>query len=589
MHCFVCFPVSMVVRRLIVLAFHGFRPARVCIIAASLFCWSCSSSSYLDSHGRLQTLPAEKKTQHEAEFLYTMLAGEFAHRAGDWQVAAEYYLQAARHTDSLPVLERALAVLLQANHYKKAVEVGTKILGHSTGRNFKIAMTALYLQTGDATRAARLAQQLMAEGALPAQLFGRLYQAYMETSKFGGSYAALERFSGHFPEQAEAQTFVATAAFHAADFDQTLAAIDRILRIRADDPSAYYLKARLLIGNGQIEQGFYFWRKALLKQPDNVEQRVYYAQTLSEHHYAKESYEEFLYLHFQYPDHPEYIKALGQLAIHRKQYEDAWNWFSLLTDYPHRANEALYFQGRVLEEQGDYDQALSFYARVPAGDHRLYRKAQLGVVRIYQLRGNVESALAYLEETRENTSNYSLKLETYLLQGEVLSKAGLVQREFDLYTQAINNYMDAEPLLYARALAASRLNLVHFVEKDINRILARNPDNPQALNALGYEFAKRNVRLEEAKQYIVRAHRLAPNDPAILDSMGWVEFRLKNYSLAEVYVRRAMLDLYEAEIVGHLVEVMRAQRRFQEAERLLNKALTDFPDDEYLNLLLEHR
>ena len=148
-----------------------------------------------------------------------------------------------------------------------------------------------------------------------------------------------------------------------------------------------------------------------------------------------------------------------------------------------------------------------------------------------------------------------------MLQGEVLRNAGLIRREFDLYTRALNEHIDADALLYARAIAASNLNLIDFVEQDINRILARNPDHPQALNALGYEFAKRNIRLDEAKRYIVRAHHLAPNDPAILDSMGWIEFRLKNYTLAESYVRRAMIDLYEAEIVGHLVEVMRAQSR----------------------------
>lgn len=558
------------------------------IIATSLFGVSCSRHSYLDAMGNpLPLLNTEQETQQQADLLYAILAAEFAHQAGEWQLAADSYAQAAKGTDELPILERALLVLLQANDYEKAADVGSKILAYPTQQNFKVAMVALYLQTEQVPKAAAMTQQLLAEDMPPARLFGYLYQAYMDISKLSGAYATIEQFGRHFPAQAEAQTFVATVAFHLADFEQTVVAIDRILHVRDNDPSAYFLKARLMLSNGRVDEGFYYWRQALREQPDNVEQRVDYAQTLSEYQHFKHAYDEFLYLHFQYPDHPEYMKALGQLALKQKHYDQAEQWFSLLSQNPDRFNQSLYFMGRVLEERRDYEEALSLYEQVPTDDNVLYRQAQLGIVRVHQQQGDLDTALAYIEKARKNASNYTLKVDFYLLQGEVLRNAGLIQREWNLYTEAINNYIDADSLLYARALAASRLNLVHRVEQDIRRILARNPDHPHALNVLGYELTKRNIRLQEAKQYIVRAHRLAPHDPAILDSMGWIEFRLKNYDLAEGYIRRAMLVLYEAEIIGHLVEVMRAQTRFQEAEQLLHKALDDFPNDEYLNLLLE--
>ena len=557
--------------------------------AAFFLCSSCGQHSYFSDGERLRTLPAAKKTERQSDLLYSLLAAEFSLQAGDWQAAAENYMRAARQTDELPVLKHALVAILQAQDYKKAAELGARLLKYPLEPRVKIAVAAIYLQEGRAQKAVRVVRELLEEGASSSLLFARLYQMYIDISNFSGSYAALERFAGYFPEEAEAQLFLATVAYHMVGFDQALAAVDRVLEIRADDPSAYVLKARLMVSHGRLEEGFSYWRQALIKLPKDIDQRAYYAQTLLAHNYFQEAYDELLYLHFKLPDYPHYIKALGQAAMKRENYDHAQQWFARLAQYEDYAEEALYFQGRLAEERADYERALALYDQVSISDNTLYREAQSGIVRIHQLRGDINGALEYIERARAASDNYRLKLDFYLVEGEVLRNAGLIQREFDLYTQAINNHMDTDTLLYARALAASRLNYVDVLERDIRRILLRSPNNPQALNALGYELANRNIRLQEAKRYIVRAHNLAPEDPAILDSMGWIEFRLKNFNLAESYVRRAMLRLYEAEIVGHLVEIMRVQSRHQEAERILDKALTDFPDDEYLNRLFRQR
>ena len=129
------------------------------------------------------------------------------------------------------------------------------------------------------------------------------------------------------------------------------------------------------------------------------------------------------------------------------------------------------------------------------------------------------------------------------------------------------------------------MDRVDLFEADMRTIIEANPEHVDALNALGYTLADRGLKLTEAKQLIERAYALNPQDPAIIDSMGWIYFRLGNYSESEGYLRLAVDKMYDPEIVGHLIELLRAMGDIQEAETLLKQASERFPDDQYLQQL----
>ena len=118
-------------------------------------------------------------------------------------------------------------------------------------------------------------------------------------------------------------------------------------------------------------------------------------------------------------------------------------------------------------------------------------------------------------------------------------------------------------------------------------MLQDDPDNANALNALGYTLAERGLRIQEARQYIERAYELKPNDPAIMDSMGWVQFKLGNYDKAEEYLRKALELMDDAEILGHLAELLWAQGNYDEARSLLREAIDRHPEDDYLQELIK--
>ena len=170
----------------------------------------------------------------------------------------------------------------------------------------------------------------------------------------------------------------------------------------------------------------------------------------------------------------------------------------------------------------------------------------------------------------------------YLLEGQVLSDAGLNREAYDLYAEALQASPDNADLLYAHSLAAERLGKLDIAERNMRQILENDPDNVRTLNALGYTLADRTTRYEEALGYISRAYAQKPDDPAIIDSLGWVHFRLGNYDEARRHLQRAWDMTQDGEIGAHLGEVMWVQGDHDEARAIWEASRKSSPDNPVL-------
>ena len=121
-----------------------------------------------------------------------------------------------------------------------------------------------------------------------------------------------------------------------------------------------------------------------------------------------------------------------------------------------------------------------------------------------------------------------------------------------------------------------------MLEQDLRKIIEANPDSGHALNALGYTLADRTDRYQEAYDYLQRAIALLPNDPAVLDSMGWIKYRLGDYEESLDYLRRAYKLNTDPEIASHLSEVLWISDQREEARDIWQRAIEQAPDNEYL-------
>ncbi len=194
-----------------------------------------------------------------------------------------------------------------------------------------------------------------------------------------------------------------------------------------------------------------------------------------------------------------------------------------------------------------------------------------------------ETVSQHFEALRRANPQNSINL--YLAESEALREADRAREAFDTLDKALEIHPNDKDLLYARALAAERLDRLDLLERDLSAIIAVDPKNGQALNALGYTLADRTDRHQEALGYIERALALLPEDAAVLDSMGWIQYRLGNPGKALDFLRRAYRINPDAEIAAHLSEVLWANGQRDEAKRIWRAALTKQPDSRHLREL----
>jgi tetratricopeptide (TPR) repeat protein len=206
--------------------------------------------------------------------------------------------------------------------------------------------------------------------------------------------------------------------------------------------------------------------------------------------------------------------------------------------------------------------------------------AQLRQADILMGNGNTAEASRRLAQARVDQPDYAIQL--YLIEAETLTNNNQGERGWQVLSQALKQYPDDLNLLYTRAMLAEKRNDLKQMESDLRAILKREPDNAMALNALGYTLSDRTTRYAEAKALIEHAHQLNPEDPAVLDSLGWVNYRLGNLDEAERLLRQALERFPDHEVAAHLGEVLWAKGEQREARKIWGKALEQQPDSPVL-------
>jgi len=221
---------------------------------------------------------------------------------------------------------------------------------------------------------------------------------------------------------------------------------------------------------------------------------------------------------------------------------------------------------------------LNWFDGVGEGKYRY--EAKISMVLLLMKENSLDDALLRVEQVKQA---YPAKInELALIESEVLSRKKQYQQAFDVLSSALLKSPENSDILYARALIAEKLGDIKTVEDDLKYILEKRPNDATALNALGYTLADKTDRYEEAKGYIEKALAIKPNEAVFIDSYGWMFFKIGRIEEAKKHLEKAYALQPQAEIAGHLVEVLSALSLHKEAKELLIKALELNGDDEYL-------
>lgn len=256
-------------------------------------------------------------------------------------------------------------------------------------------------------------------------------------------------------------------------------------------------------------------------------------------------------------------------------------YVELQTPEPPTDGERLYLLGQLAELLEHTAEAVAWYGQIIDPAQRDQARLRLAVLADQQ--GDLAQAVELLRQVQGAESDDGrAMIDAHLLEAELQFKAGHDDLGMEAYARGLAVFEDEPALLYARAMAAERLDRVEQAEADFRRILANDPDSVDALNALGYTLADRTDRLDEAHALIVRALKAQPDNPAIIDSMGWVLFRLGRVEEALPHLRRAFELQRDAEVAAHLGEALWANGKLDEARVIWRLGLEIDPDNRAL-------
>ncbi|RON67429.1 hypothetical protein BK675_24020 [Pseudomonas fluorescens] len=338
------------------------------------------------------------------------------------------------------------------------------------------------------------------------------------------------------------------------------------------------LRARLLQLLNRGDEALPLLQKSIRKYPEDKRLRLTYARMLVEQDRMDDAKAEFSTLVQQYPEDDELRYSLALVCLEAKAWDEAKGYLEDLIARESHVDSAHLNLGRIAEERNDPQGALIEYAQVGPGND--YLPAQLRQADILMSNGKTAEAQSKLAAERDEQPDYAIQL--YLIESESLSTNKQDDKAWKVLQQALQKYPDDLNLLYTRAMLAEKRNDLAQMEKDLRLIIKRDPDNAMALNALGYTLSDRTTRYAEAKTLIEQAHQINPEDPAVLDSLGWVNYRLGNLDDAEKYLRQALERFPDHEVAAHLGEVLWAKGNQREAKQVWGKFLKDQPDSTIL-------
>jgi Flp pilus assembly protein TadD len=397
------------------------------------------------------------------------------------------------------------------------------------------------------------------------------------------SLRVVQRLAGAHATLPEAHFAIAQAAYAANDETLALAEIRSAAELRPEWESAAVFEAQIL-QRKQPDAAIARLASFLEKQPNSREVRLNYARVLVSGMRYGEARTEFGKLLSVYPDDQGVLYAVGLLALQVKDFAAAETNFKRLLELNYRDPNAVRFTlGQIAEERKDFAGAQAWYAQVTPGEHFL--PSRLRYAQTLAKQGKLDAARAYLREAGETGNPQQVQFT--IAEAQLLRDANQNGEAFSLLGKALEGQPEQPELLYDFALTAEKLERFDLLEANLKKLIQVKPDHAHAYNALGYSLAERNLRLEEARKLIERALELSPDDAFIIDSMGWVYYRMGDIPKAVEQLNRAWQGRQDAEIGAHLGEVLWVSGKRAEAERVWKQASDFQPDNELLRRTIE--
>ncbi len=512
--------------------------------------------------------------------VYQILLAEIAMQRGDFELASKAYADLALRTRDPKVLERTIEVAGLARRFDLALETARLWLDvDPTSKRAQQLMASVMILSNQLDELApNLVRMLESDKeSLGENLLG-LNRMFARNQDRHAVFSLIDKVCRPFFGVAEAHYAVAMAASSANVFERGLAEVRRALELRPDWEMAALLEAQLLSRESPAE-ALSFLQGFVERNPKARDAQLNLARALIGEKRYVEAKHHFDQLLQTYPDAPEVVYPAAILALQQNDrvLAEAQLRHLLTLNIPDKS-APYYYLGQLAEEKKSSEEARAFYAQVGPGER--YIPAQVRSAHLLAAQGQLDAARKQLSTAKADTPEERVQL--VIAEAGLLRDAKQTQAAFDLLESALAGQPDDPDFLYEAALFAEKLGRVDVLESRLRKLIELRPESAQAYNALGYSYAERNLRLTEARELIEKALKLSPDDPFILDSMGWVLYRQGDLAGALATLELAYSKRDDPEVAAHLGEVLWALGRTEDARRTLREAQQKYPANETL-------
>lgn len=530
--------------------------------------------------------------------LFALMTAEIAQQRGDAYSAMLAYLEAAKQLQDPELAKRALEISLGEGQLEEALKAA-QVWADVAPTDAQARRSVMVLQLGtnrvdEALPALKtyLAQVKEAEQANPGISHATPIKVATEMlmripDKTKAYNTAIDLF-GNNPKDADAQLLLAQISESADQFATAIVHLQNLAAISLQERYVVQL-AQLMERRDTNPRAALAYITPLADQnPKWFGARLYLARVYSQQEQwplAKQRFNEMLQLQ---PENYPLYSSLGFVLSktgERKAAEKAFNVYLSKVPATERQNEALIHitMADMAAQDKDFAAAYAWLDRAPNAKTDL--DIQLKKSALEELQGKPEGAARVLQQFKPANDEQAVRLA--LAKSQLAESRKRPQEAASELDAALSTQPNQPELLYERAMVAERMNDLSAVEGNLRKLMEVKPDNAHAYNALGYTFADRNIRLPEALTLITKAAELAPNDAFILDSLGWVHYRLGDLDKAEQALRKAYSLRQDEEIGVHLLEVLIKKGQLADAKSLSDALLPKYPDSQRLKTLIQ--
>ena len=529
-----------------------------------------------------------------ADIFYRVLASEIAAQRGMYSTAASTLVNLSRETGDPRLARRALEFQLAGGNLPGALDAAREWARLAPG-DVEASSTELALAAANG-QTAGLAAALRARIDAAPDKSAAIAQSLAVLGRLNDRRLALrildESLSPAVRKLPEAHLALADVAQAAGDYpraaDEARAALAADPRSEAAAQRVLEYGARTDPQRAEIEA-----RAFLAKHPDARKLHLSLAGHMADRGDYDSALAELQAMSRRSPEDFDLLFMQAQLAYKAGRKDQARTLLQQYLDVQNQRQEAIapgatdagaaeadarVLLSRIAEDQGRYDEAIAQLGQID--DPSLRYSAQMRQAALRAKQGRIDDALAMIDAAQPHDEDD--QVQGVLTKAQLLRDAGRVDQAVATLEAANQAQPDTVEIKYELAMLYERQQRYDELETQLRQVIALDPDHAHAYNALGYTLADRKQRLPEALDLITQALELLPDDPFILDSMGWVKFRMGENQAAADYLSRAYAQRPEPDIAAHLAEVLWVEGKRQQAQELLRAGFKKDPKNQTL-------